>query len=91
MAECSGCGNGKAYKTFTRFVEKELVTVCDRCGDFRSSAVPDVYFPGAHKDSNIVDGMGTPILIESKRHKQQLLKERGWVEQGLGRNNRIRV
>lgn len=53
---------------------------CDRCGHVGSTWVPDVYFRGIHKDANIVDNMGNAILIESRQHKAQLMRERGMRE-----------
>lgn len=56
--------------------------ICDQCGGFSGAGVgtPDVIFKGIHKDPNIVDKMGNEILIESRRHKAQLLRERGMRE-----------
>lgn len=70
------------------FSKEGMRELCNACGELKTIALPDVYFPGRHKDPNIVDNMGNEILIESKQHKQRLLKERGWVEAGLGKNNR---
>ncbi len=56
--------------------------ICDRCGGISGADVgtPDVHWPGIHKDPNIVDKMGNEILLESRRHKAQLLRERGMRE-----------
>lgn len=91
MAECGNCGNKAAVRWRISYGKDGRREECDQCGRASSSCLPDVYFRRAHKDANIVDNMGNPILIESKGHKQKLLRERGWVEAGLGRENRMRV
>lgn len=85
------CGNEKASRWQVSYGKDGRREECDRCGHVGSALLPDLYFPGQHKDPNIVDGMGKEILIESKGHKQKLLRERGWVEAGLGRDHRMRI
>jgi hypothetical protein len=80
MAECGNCDNKTAYRwkvTYGKYGRREE---CDRCGNVGTTWQPDVYFPGIHKDPNIVDNMGNEILIESKQHKATLMRERGMRE-----------
>jgi hypothetical protein len=88
MANCAGCGNQHAYHVKTWFSKEGKQEICNACGLSGGTGLADVYFRGPHHDANIVDGMGNEILIRSKQHKKALLKERGWVEEGLHRHNR---
>ena len=87
MAHCDGCGNDAAMALQIGHWKDESgqsvkYCICDRCGNVSGAGAgtPDVYFPGIHKDPNIVDKMGNEILLESRRHKADLMRERGMRE-----------
>ena len=82
MSECANCGNQSATRWKLTFSKEGRFEECDQCskGSF-NTGIPDVYWPGhQHKDSNIVDLSGNEILLESRRHKAELLRERGMRE-----------
>ena len=85
---CQRCGNQAAYHItswYDRATEK-MVEVCDGCGGDRRGVIPthsDVYWPGApHRNPNICDDIGRPILLESREHKARVMKELGIREAG---------
>lgn len=87
MASCANCGNKEATRWKITWAKEGPREECDRCGKSAyNSWVPDVCWPGMHTDANIVDNMGNPILLESRRHKAQLMRERGMREA----NDRVR-
>jgi len=80
---CRGCGNSAAYRVQARMIENKIIDICDRCGDVGSAHVPDVYWPGhAYKSENITDANGNPILLTSRRHKAEVMREQGLSEAG---------
>lgn len=81
--KCRGCGNDHAYRVSIRLVGEDYVDICNRCGDVGSTYVPDVYWPGyAYKSENITDKNGEPILLTSRRHKAEVMRQQGIVEAG---------
>lgn len=80
---CRGCGNDKAYRVSVRLIGGTYTDICNRCGSVGSTYVPDVYWPGqAYKSENITDKNGNPILLTSRRHKAEVMREQGIVEAG---------
>lgn len=82
---CDGCGNEKAYRTFTRWDKylKEKIETCDRCGDAPAVTVPDVYWDGKPEHGLADDPVtGKPRVFASRAEKAAYLKERGLVEAG---------
>jgi len=74
---CNGCGNDKAYKT----ISVDDFEYCDRCGEFSSRALPDVYWDGKPEHGLADDPVtGKPRVFSSKMEKARYLKERGLVE-----------
>ena len=89
---CNGCGNKAAYRLRVGHDEKtgEKWEACDSCGALPSVSVPDVFFPGPYIDPNLVH-RNRPwekngVLVTSKRHKAQLLREQNLVEAGDAKN-----
>lgn len=81
--KCRGCGNDAAYRVQVRMIESEPVDICNRCGDVGSAHVPDVYWPGhAYKSDNITDANGVPILLTSRRHKADVMRQQNLSEAG---------
>lgn len=81
--KCAGCQNDRAYRVVTIYRDGQLLDSCDRCAALEPSTIHDVYWPGhAHYNSQLVDKFGKPILITSKAHKAQILKEKGLIEAG---------
>lgn len=85
---CKGCGNQAAFHT-TAWYDKaadKIVEICDRCGGSRRGEIPtepDVYWPGqAHYNANICDEMGRPVLLTSRKHKAEVMKQRNLQEAG---------
>lgn len=82
---CDGCGNEKAYRTFTRWDKylKEKIETCDRCGEVASVGVPDVYWDGKPEHGLADDPLtGKPRVFSSRQEKAAYLKERGLSEAG---------
>ena len=81
---CVNCGNKCASRIRIRFDKKiGKLEECERCGTVGSAGVPDVYWPGhAYKSENITDRMGNPILLESRQHKANVMREQGISECG---------
>lgn len=83
--DCRGCGNDKAYHLSMKIIEGVPYDICDRCGLTSSSmsSVPDVFWPGhAYKSENILDSHGQPILLTSRRHKADVMRQQGLSEAG---------
>ncbi len=78
--ECGNCGNKEAHRWKVSFSKEGRHENCEGCGHVGTTWQPDVYFPGMHKDPNIVDNMGNEILLESRQHKARLMRERGMRE-----------
>lgn len=92
MMTCRGCGHEEATRTFTRIdIGGTLTESCDRCSKISGSSVPDVYWPGnAHFNPMLTDDKGSPIWLESRRHKAEVMRKQGLREAGdFHRGHRI--
>lgn len=81
---CRGCGNERAHRLSVRRAGTGFADFCDRCGAWGPGAgVPDVYWPGhAYKSDNITDANGDPILLTSRRHKADVMRQQNLSEAG---------
>ena len=82
---CNGCGNSGAYVTKTYAGEAGLLELCNarNCGNLKTPWVPDVFFPGPHFSEHLADADHPQgQVIESKRHKAQVLAKQGLREDG---------
>jgi hypothetical protein len=89
---CNGCGNDKAWKT----VSGDGWEYCNRCGDFKVDAVPDVFWNGSPEHGLADDERtGRPRVFSSKREKAEYLKSKGlvegWAKQRFSRESDARV
>lgn len=76
---CSGCSNSSARITRTYFDSHVgWVEICDSkdCGDLRQPSLPDTYFRQPYHDEHL------DTFIESKRHKQAVMKRQDVHEDG---------
>lgn len=80
---CRNCGEA-SHHISTKISDAGMpMDTCTNCGDVGNSGLPDVYWPGyTHKNDNICDMMGKPIELTSRRHKAQVMKEKGLRESG---------
>lgn len=80
--KCDSCGNEAAYKLRI----KTDGCACDRCGEFPSAWVPDVYFDKPYVDPHLIDyrkpEQRNGVLIESRRQKATLMRNLGVHEVG---------
>lgn len=83
---CDGCGNQVAAKLkFKCNDEGVLICKCDKCGNFGGTVnVPDVYWPGHRYFDQNLGNEKFPYgqWIESKQHKQKIMREQNLVEKG---------
>lgn len=80
---CSNCGSATWYQIRTMMEGTDVYDWCSDCQTPVSgvSGVPDVYLPRAGMTFQaLCDETGKPIPIQSKRHKQQVMNERGLRE-----------
>lgn len=79
---CSGCGSKNYYEIRTMIQGTDVYDTCSDCKNPVSTAgIPDVYLPRAGMTFQaLCDKNGTPIPIQSKRHKQQVMNELGLQE-----------
>jgi hypothetical protein len=84
MMECRACGNKEAYHVRTIYDEGQLWDSCNKCSQIGAGqSNPDVYWPGhEYKSENLCDTNGNPILLRSRQHKAQVMKELGVSEAG---------
>lgn len=82
---CAGCGNPGAVVVRSWFENGYYTEVCNdkNCGDLAMPWRPDVYF----RKPELVENLGDEhnphgILVESKRHKANLLRQQGLREDG---------
>jgi len=86
------CGNQTAIRMRIYFDEKGNASeVCEKCGELdNTNGCPDVFFERPYLDEHLTDDAHkNGIYVESKRHKAQLLKERGLREAGSDINPRL--
>ena len=76
---CKACG--KKFEDFKTIEKYQSTSVCPKCGetavrDFSNCSIALAIF-NPYVDEHIT---GSPVLIETKRQKNRLLKENGLVE-----------
>lgn len=77
--ECSGCGNKKAYKTYSG----DGWEVCNECGSPPTVLQPDVYWDGKPEHGLPDDQKtGKPMVFGSKLEKAIYLKQNHLREAG---------
>lgn len=82
---CQGCGSTTSVVVRSWYENGNRVEVCDRaeCGNIRPTPIPDVYFRKPYHDPNIANEQNPHgTFIESKRHKDRVLKQYGLREDG---------
>lgn len=79
---CSNCGSDKWYQMRTIMEGTNPYDWCSDCEQPVSiGGVPDAFLPRAGMTFQaLCDNQGKPIPVQSKRHKQQLMAERGLRE-----------
>ena len=78
---CRTCKNEKAFHVVSWYDREsdEMVDMCDNCGlEGTGTTVPDAYLPRMGMTFGaICDKLGKPIPVMSKKHKKELMDERG--------------